>query len=111
MKKVSINRKGRGLFDILTDGIAIGCGSMMEAENEGDFNYLERFDIYEEHQGQGYGTAALQALTEIYGSYFLAPDSEGARRLYERVGCEANAADYDRFGFAVDAGFGVYEIS
>ena len=97
-----------GLFGIEVDGIIIGGGSMIEDED--GTSYLERIDIDEEHRNQGHGTKALYKIREAYGTYFLAPDNEDAQRLYERVADEMKQADYDSFGFAIDQGFGVYEI-
>ena len=105
-----IIKKEDGLFDIEVDGIIVGGGNMIEAEREDDFNYLERIDIDEEHRGKGYGTSALYELQSVYGSYYLAPDNERAQRLYERIADEISSADYDAFGFAIDQGYGVYEI-
>ena len=105
---MKINKKENGLFEVEADGTIIGGGSMMEDE-DGDC-YLERLDIEEEHRNQGHGTKALQELVDVYGSYFLAPDNEDAQRLYERVADEMKQADYDKFGFAIDQGFGVYEM-
>jgi ribosomal protein S18 acetylase RimI-like enzyme len=107
---MKIIKKENGLFDIEVDGIIIGGGSMVEAESDDDFNYLERLDIDEAHRNQGHGTAALYELAKVYGSYYLAPDNEDAQRLYERVADEIKQGDYDSFGFAIDQGFGVYEI-
>ena len=105
---MKIIKKESGLFDIEVDGIIIGGGSMIEEED--GTSYLERLDIDEEHRNQGHGTKALYEIREVYGSYFLAPDNEDAQRLYERVADEMKIIDYDAFGFAVDRGFGVYEM-
>jgi len=94
----------------MLEGKEIGSGSMMMAENEDDFTYLERIDINESYQNQGYGTQVLKNLKEQIGSYYLTPDNADAKRLYDRLGCEISNADYDRFGFAIDNGFGVFEI-
>ena len=107
---MTIVMKQNGLFDIVVSGTIVGAGNMVEAESEDDFNYLERIDIDEEHRNHGYGTKALYALADIYGSYFLSPDNEDAQRLYDRVADEISSSDYDRFGFAIDNGYGVYEI-
>jgi RimJ/RimL family protein N-acetyltransferase len=105
---VEIKRQSEGLFDIIVDGIVVGTGSMIEYE-DGD-RYLERIDIDEDHRGQGYGTSALYALRDLYGTYYLAPDNADAQRLYERIGCEVSGSVYDTFGYAIDQGFGVYEV-
>ena len=105
-----INLKGNGVFTIEVNGLEVGAGYMMMAESEDDFTYLERLDINEEHQNKGYGTQALRSLREQIGNYYLSPDNEDAKRLYERLGQEIDDNDYNRFGFAIDNGFGVYEM-
>lgn len=107
---MTIIQKENGRFEIEVNGITIGEGSMELAETEDDFAYLERIDIEKEHRGQGYGTKALYALKETYGSYFFTPDNEDAARLYERVADRISDAECDKWGFAVDNGWGVYEI-
>ena len=97
----------KGIFDIVVDGTIIGGGNIDQDESGA---YLERIDIEEEHQGQGHGTKALYEIAEVYGDYYLAPDNEDAQRLYERVAEPMSQEDYDSFGFAIDQGFGVYEI-
>ncbi len=104
---MKINQKENGVFEVEVDGQIIGEGRM---DSDDDGNYLEGLDIEEAHRGQGYGTKALHELAEVYGSYFLAPDNEGAQRLYERVAEPMKEKDYNEFGFAIDQGFGVYEI-
>ena len=49
-------------------------------------------------------------LKDITGGYYLSPDNADAQRLYDRIGDQISDADYNRFGFAVDNGFGVYII-
>ena len=104
---MKINKQANGLFDIELDGAIIGGGSIVEEEGD---SYLERIDIDEDFRNQGHGTKALYAIEKAYGSYYLAPDNADAQRLYDRVCSEMNQADYGRFGFAIDQGFGVYEI-
>jgi len=104
-KIVEIIKGSHGLFDIKVFGQVIGGGSMMEDEDD---CYLERLDIDEAHRGQGYGTQALYALRDIFGTYYLAADNEGAHRLYSRVAWEMSSEDYNRFGFAIDQGYGVH---
>jgi len=108
--KIRILKKEYGAFEIEVNDVVVGSGCMMVAEHEDDFSYLERIDIFEEYQNQGFGTAALYALCEIYGGFFLAPDNEGARRLYDRIADSMKQKDYDAFGFSIDQGFGVYEM-
>ena len=107
---IKIIKKQNGLFDIVLDETVIGGGSMIVAETEEDFNYLERLDIDEEHRGQGHGTKALYELLDVYGGYYLTPDNENAKRLYEKVCDEINDTEYDKFGFAIDNGYGVYKF-
>lgn len=107
---MKITRKDQELFDIELDGQIIGCGSMIEAEEDDEAAYLERLDIDEGHQNKGYGTKALRLLRKVYGPFFTAPDSEDAQRFYDRVGCEMRVQQYSDYGFAVDQGFGVYEF-
>lgn len=104
---MKIIQKEHGLFDIEVGGKVIGGGSMIEDE---DSCYLERIDIDEEHRGQGHGTQALYLLRDIYGTYYLAADNEDAKRLYDRIADEMDSAEYDRWGFAIDQGFGVHVI-
>lgn len=104
---MKIIQKASGLYDIEVDGQIVGGGSMIEDD---DSCYLERIDIDPEHQGKGYGTQALYQLSEIYGTYYLAADNKDAKRLYDRIAYEMDQADYDRWGFAIDQGFGVHVI-
>lgn len=106
-----LTKKANGMIDIEVNGIIVGGADMNEAETESDFNYLERIDIDKEHQGKGYGTAALYELAKMYGAYYLAPDNEDAQRLYERVAEEVNDGTlYHEVLVHIDQGFGVYEM-
>ena len=105
-----IIEKENGSFQIEVNGTIIGEGNMELAETEEDFTYLERIDIDEEYRGQGHGRKALFALKETYGEYYFTPDNEDAARLYEKVADKISDAKYDKWGFAVDNGWGVYEI-
>ena len=98
------------IFEVEVEGKIIGSGIMMEATEDDENCYLERLDIDEEHRNQGHGTSALYALRKTYGTYFLAPDNEDAQRLYERVADKMKDKAYGEFGFAVDQGYGVYEM-
>lgn len=109
-RKMKIIEKENGKFEIEVIGVVVGEGNMELAETEQDFAYLERIDIAEEHRGQGHGTKALNALKETYGTYYFTPDNEDAARLYERVAGKISDTEYDKWGFAVDNGWGVYEI-
>ena len=83
----------------------------MLPESDNDFTYLERIDVFPEHQNKGYGTKALTELGNIFGDYYAAADNEGAQRLYDRLGSRMRSSDYDSFGFAIDQGYGVHELS
>ena len=109
MANVEITIKEGNIF-ITVDGLEVGCGTLMEPESEDDFYYLERIDIYEQYRNRGYGTQALLKLKDITGGYYLSADNADAQRLYERIADPISDADYNRFGFAVDNGFGVYII-
>ena len=99
-----------GNFIITVDGLEVGCGTLMPPESEDDFYYLERIDIDEQYRNLGYGTQALLKLKDIIGGYYLSADNADAQRLYDRIADQISDADYNRFGFAVDNGFGVYSI-
>lgn len=90
-------------FDITADGMKVGDCSMMVDENSA---YCERIDIDGNHRNKGYGTAALQELSSMYGEIIVAPDNADAQRLYERLGYEYNGEDADY----IDQGYGVYSI-
>ncbi len=109
MANVEVTIK-EGSFVITVDGLEIGCGTLTEPESEDDFYYLEGIEIYEQYRNRGYGTQALLKLKDITGGYYLSPDNADAQRLYDRIGDPISDADYNRFGFAVDNGFGVYII-
>ena len=81
-------------FDILNDVMA------------DDTAYCERIDIDEEYRNNGYGTSALNELSEMFDGITVAPDNEDAKRLYERIGCESRYENADY----IDQGFGVYDI-
>jgi ribosomal protein S18 acetylase RimI-like enzyme len=65
-----------------------------------------------EYRNQGIGTKVLNTLVKEVGAYYLTPDNADATRLYERLGekLEEDSKEYNDFGFAVDMGFGVYQI-
>lgn len=90
-------------FDIMADGVKVGDCSVMVDENSA---YCERIDINEDQRNKGYGTAALQELSSMYGEVIVAPDNEDAQRLYDRLGFEYNGEDADY----IDQGYGVYRI-
>ena len=87
-------------FDIIENGATVGYASVMADDNS---TYCERIDIDEQYRNHGFGTAALEELSRMFGSIIVAPDNEDAKRLYERIG-------YEFFDDMYDQGFGVYEI-
>ena len=91
-------------YIITADGEEVGTCTVME--DSSSWSYVERIDIEESHRNNGYGTAALNELADIYGGIVVAPDNEDAQRLYARIGREFrdDTSDY------IDQGFGVYEI-
>ena len=62
--------------------------------------------IKEEFRNKGIGTAVLKQLISEYYSVTLAPDNEGATRLYERLGFEELTTNAPE----IDQGFGVWKI-
>lgn len=107
---IEINTQKNGQFYITHNNQKIGHGNIILSESESDFIYLESIEILPEHRNQGFGTKALYRLSEIYGEYFFAPDNEDAKRLYDRIAFEISQDEYNRFGFAIDQGFGVYVL-
>lgn len=91
-------------YAMIVDGVEIGWANILVDDNGA---YCERIDIAEDRRNHGYGTAFLQALSSEFGSIFVAPDNEGAQRLYDRLGYDVS--DKDDWCY-VDQGFGVYEI-
>lgn len=91
-------------YIITADGEEVGTCEVMA--DESSWSYIERIDIHEQHRNNGYGTAAINKLSDIYGGIVLAPDNADARRLYERIGCEFSddTTDY------IDQGYGVYRV-
>ena len=87
-------------FDIIENNFVVGYASVMVDENSA---YCERIDIEEEYRNNGFGTAALYDLSNLFHGIIVAPDNEDAQRLYERIGCGTSDDMYDQ-------GFGVYEI-
>lgn len=108
--EMTIATKADGSFEIMLGEEVIGSGNLMLAENDDDFTYLEGIEISEEHRNHGHGTNAISTLGKMYGTIYLTPDSEDSQRLYERLGDTISDNDYNKFGFAIDMGFGVYEI-
>jgi RimJ/RimL family protein N-acetyltransferase len=89
--------------EILVGDTAVGSMTLMVDENS---TYIERIDVAEEYQGNGYGTQAIQMVAREYDTVFAAPDNEDSQRLFERLGrvYTGDEADY------VDQGFGVFQL-
>ena len=92
----------------ITDGQSvIGFALVMYSEGDEVEAYCERIDIDENHRNAGHGTEALRALSSEFGDIYVAPDNEGAQRLYERLGCDASNCDVADY---LDQGYGFYRI-
>ena len=87
-QKFEVRADEDGTFTIYVGGTEVGGGNLMLPESDNDFTYLERIDVFPEHQNKGYGTKALTELGNIFGDYYAAADNEGAQRLYDRLGSE-----------------------
>lgn len=91
-------------YVMMLDGKEIGCASLIV---DSESAYCERIDIDEAYRNQGHGTKLLKTLSSEFGSVFVAPDNEDAQRLYDRIGFDVTSeGDW----WAVDQGYGVYEI-
>lgn len=86
--------------------VAIGGASVIVYDN-GDA-YIERIDVDDGYRNRGYGTAMLKQFAARYGTVYLAPDNDGARRLYARLGDDVTSRG--SWGY-VDQGYGVYAIA
>ena len=90
-------------FDIVNEeNVVVGSCNIMAD----DTAYCERIDIDENYRNRGYGTSALNQLSEMFDGITVAPDNENAKRLYERIGYESHYENADY----IDQGFGVYDI-
>lgn len=87
-------------------GVEIGGASVI-AYDDGTA-YVERVDVDDGYRNRGYGTAMLKQLAAMYGAVYLAPDNDGARRLYARLGDDVT--DKGSWSY-VDQGYGVYAIA
>ena len=90
------------LYELRIEGKTMGWASVMVSSTA----YVERIEIDKNYRNRGLGTQMLKDLSTMYGSVAVAPDSEDARRLYQRIGSEYTGDDYEY----IDQGFGVYEI-
>ncbi len=88
------------------DGVDVGGASVI-VYDDGDA-YIERIDVDDGYRNRGYGTAMLKQLAKMYGDVYLAPDNDGARRLYARLGDDVTARGSWSY---VDQGWGVYVIA
>ena len=91
-------------FRIVNNGVEVGS-MMVQSWNDGSA-LIERIDIDEEFQGQGFGAQAIQETARRFDRCFIVPDNERAQRLYERIGSETS----DDVWCSLDQGFGVYRV-
>ena len=103
---MNININKDRTFTVEIEGKVIGYGSIIG----NGMTYVEALEIKEEYRNQRYGTMALNELVKIYGEICIAPDNEKAKRLYEKIADPMKETYYDKFGFAIDQGYGVYVI-
>lgn len=106
IRKVSVNESEKSYtlesYELVVGGDVVGWAQVMVDEESA---YLERVDIEDGFQGQGYGTKFIKELSSEYGSIIAAPDNARCKRLMERLGDDVSDEQW-----AVDQGFGVYEI-
>ena len=50
-------------------------------------------------------------MADKFGRVVFAPDNADSKRLQDRIADTLNGRDYNEFGFAIDQGYGVYELS
>lgn len=110
-------------FEICFEGAKVGEAVVKEPLTEEQVGELEipysERDTYlgwthcdslvvdEEYRNCGIGTAALEKLAEIYGSFTITPTNTDNQRLYERLGSE-DLTYQD--AYYTDQGYGVFEI-
>lgn len=87
-------------------GVDVGGASII-VYGDGDA-YVERTDVDTTYRNRGYGTAMLKQLATMYDTVYLAPDNDGARRLYARLGDDVTSKGSWSY---VDQGYGVYSIA
>lgn len=107
MKEITFEieeKDGYAFWDILLGGEKIGSAEIDTSDGSA---YIERIDVKESFQRNGYGTTTLNYLSGFYGEIYLAPDNEDAKRLYERLGEDVSHIDPWAY---VDQGYGVYKI-
>lgn len=93
-------------FAILVDGVKVGAADVMAEDEDDEHAYVERIDIYDEYRNHGYGTEALNELSDKWYGIEIAPDNPDAQRLYARLGEESSWED----ACYIDQGYGVYRI-
>lgn len=119
--KIELIDAGTTTFlDIFVDGAVVGEAMLTRYHDEDcnyhdedceiKYNHLERFDIDEDPIGKGYGTEAIKLMRKFYGRIVVAPDSEGSRRYFERIGGLVVDTTGDKEECLLDVGFGVYEF-
>lgn len=94
------------MYTARVGGVDVGGASVI-VYDDGDA-YVERVDIDAGYRNRGYGTAMLKQFAARYGTVYLAPDNDGARRLYARLGDDVTSKG--SWGY-VDQGYGVYAIA
>lgn len=94
------------MYTARVGGVDVGGASVIVYDS-GDA-YIERVDVDDGYRNRGYGTSLLNQLAVMYGTVYLAPDNDDARRLYARLGDDVT--DKGTWGY-VDQGFGVYAIA
>ncbi|MCM1276040.1 MAG: GNAT family N-acetyltransferase [Lachnospiraceae bacterium] len=89
--------------EIRADGETVGYIDLMIDDS---FTYCDCISIYARFQNRGIGTEVLRTVSAEFGGLVLAPDNEGARRLYARLG---DIWDGYEAGY-IDQGYGVYRV-
>ena len=76
-----------------------------------DYLLIDRLDTEEEYQNKGYGTQILKEIQKDFNTVYIVPDNKDAARLYERIGRSVvDKPIYDKELYALDNGFGVFEL-
>ena len=101
-------------FYAYEDGVKVGEAYVL-VDDDHDDAMVDWIEIYGENKGRGLGTEFLLHLASAneYGEIVMAPNSEDAQRLYERLGEDASERKHDRWVEQwqyIDQGFGVYRI-
>jgi len=106
MTAVTKVRAGEGyIYTLSLSGKELGYATVSDHE------VIERLDIVDDEQGKGYGTYLLQYISQDIGNdLVIVPDNARCVSLYARLGRAMDDAEYDRYGWALDQGHGVYVI-